>query len=138
MNSSVLTFSEVNFYENVFFSGNVACFLSRNFFSIGCCSLSLLFSAVSPTTDTQQILDDLGGVSALHLESAFTCVTIEVPLGHFNPADTLDFAGCICCPACLRTAKGCSSQQQADPAPWGVLSTGPHPSGFDASIPEFF
>ena len=36
---------------------------------------------------TQDLLDALGGVPCFDW-SIFTCVTIEVPLDHFNPADT--------------------------------------------------
>src|SRR5688500_4597140 len=38
-------------------------------------------------TTTQDLLDALGGAPCFDW-SIFTCVTIEVPLDHFNPADT--------------------------------------------------
>jgi len=38
-------------------------------------------------TNTEKLLQDLGGTPCFD-GSAFTCVTLEVPLDHFNPADT--------------------------------------------------
>src|SRR5690606_35000942 len=62
-----------------------------------CLIFTIFFSSVSaaplsPATiplqpDTQQILDDLGGVPCFE-DSFFTCVTIDVPLNHLDPADT--------------------------------------------------
>jgi pimeloyl-ACP methyl ester carboxylesterase len=41
---------------------------------------------ISTRTDTDDILEALGGVPCYE-GSAFICVTLEVPLDHFNPAD---------------------------------------------------
>ena len=74
-------------------------------------------SAVSPTTDTQQILDDLGGIPCLSMEAHLPALQSKFPSTILNPQYAY-LAGCICCPACLpEPAKGCSSQQQADLVP---------------------
>src|SRR5688572_9311720 len=58
---------------------------------------AILFSSIaaaplSPSSlpqkqDTQQILEELGGAPCFEW-SYFTCVTIDVPLNHFDPNDT--------------------------------------------------
>ena len=54
----------------------------------------LLFSSIAAApyrqtlqTPMDDLLDALGGYECFE-GSAFTCVTIEVPLDHFNPSDT--------------------------------------------------
>ena len=94
-------------------------------------------SAVSPKTDTQQILDDFGGVPCFD-GSAFTCVTIEVPLDHFNSADKRTIPVVFAVLPASGTRKGMFVTATGGPGTSGVLSADYYSSGFDASILESF
>ena len=109
----------------------VAIFLS----SIAAAPLSQ--SAILPETDTQQILDDLGGVPCFD-GSAFTCVTIEVPLNHFDPADTRTIPVVFAVLPASGERKGMFVVATGGPGLSGVLSADYYSSGYDPSILESF
>ena len=94
-------------------------------------------SAVSPKTDTQQILDDLGGVPCFD-GSAFTCVTIDVPLDHFNPADTRTISVVFAVLPASGPRKGMFVTATGGPGTSGVLLADSYSAGFDPSILEAF
>ncbi len=94
-------------------------------------------SAVFLKTDTQQILDDLGGVPCFE-GSAFTCITIEVPLDHFNSADTRTIPVVFAVLPASGARKGMFVTATGGPGTSGVLSADYYSSGFDASILESF
>ena len=109
----------------------VAIFLS----SIAAAPLSQ--SAILPETDTQQILDDLGGVPCFD-GSAFTCVTLEVPLNHFDPADTRTISVVFAVLPASGERKGMFVTATGGPGTSGVLLADYYSSGFDPSILEAF
>ena len=113
--------------------------------------LSLIFtiffssvSAVPPSpaaipiqADIQQILDDLGGVPCFE-DSYFTCVTIDVPLDHFNPADTRTIPVVFAVLPASGVRKGMFVTATGGPGSSGVLSADYYSSGFDPGIFESF
>ncbi len=93
--------------------------------------------AIPQKLDTQQVLDDLGGVPCFE-DSYFTCVTIEVPLDHFNPADTRTIPVVFAVLPASGVRKGMFVTATGGPGSSGVLSADFYSSGFDASIFEAF
>jgi pimeloyl-ACP methyl ester carboxylesterase len=93
--------------------------------------------AIPQKPDTQQILDDLGGVPCFE-DSYFTCVTIEVPLDHFNPADTRTIPVVFAVLSASGARKGMFVTATGGPGSSGVLSADFYSSGFDFSIFEAF
>jgi hypothetical protein len=86
---------------------------------------------------TQDLLDALGGVPCFDW-SIFTCVTIEVPLDHFNPADTRTIQSHLqCCPA-SGVRKGMFVTAVGGPGYSGVASADSYTYAFDPAIPEVF
>ncbi|HUF00675.1 MAG TPA: hypothetical protein VMN99_15580, partial [Anaerolineales bacterium] len=94
-------------------------------------------SAIPLKTDTQQTLDDLGGVPCFE-DSYFTCVTINVPLDHFNPADTRTIPVVFAVLPASGARKGMFVTATGGPGTSGVLSADYYSSGFDPSIFESF
>jgi pimeloyl-ACP methyl ester carboxylesterase len=90
-----------------------------------------------PKSDTAQILADLGGVPCFE-DSAFTCVTIEVPLDHFNPADTRTIPVVFAVLPAFGARKGMFVTATGGPGTSGVLLADSYSSGFDLSIFESF
>ena len=88
-------------------------------------------------TDTQQILDDLGGVPCFEW-SYFTCVTIEVPLNHFDPSDTRTIPVVFAVLPASGERKGMFVTATGGPGTSGVLLADFYSSGFDPSIFESF
>lgn len=94
-------------------------------------------SAIPIKTDTQQILDDLGGVPCFD-GSYFTCVTIEVPLNHFDPTDTRTIPVVFAVLPASGERKGMFVTATGGPGTSGVLSADSYSAGFDPSIFEAF
>lgn len=105
------------------------------FSSIGAAPLAQ--SVALPTTDTAQILADLGGFPCFE-DSAFTCVTIEVPLDHFNPADTRTIPVTFAVLPASGARKGMFVTATGGPGTSGVLLADSYSAGFDPSIFEAF
>jgi pimeloyl-ACP methyl ester carboxylesterase len=89
------------------------------------------------TTGMEQILRDLGGVPCSE-DSTFTCVTIDVPLDHFNPADTRTIPVVFAVLPASGDRKGMFVTATGGPGTSGVLSADYYSSGFDAGILKSF
>ena len=94
-------------------------------------------SALPAKTDTQQILDELGGVPCFEW-SYFTCVTIEVPLNHFDPSDTRTIPVVFAVLPASGERKGMFVTATGGPGTSGVLLADSYSAGFDPSIFEAF
>lgn len=86
---------------------------------------------------TFNILDDLDGIPCFD-GSAFTCVTIEVPLDHFNPSDTRTINVTFAVLPASGERKGMFVTATGGPGYSGIASADYYLPGFDASIPEVF
>lgn len=106
-------------------------FLAIFFSSVAAAPLSQ--SAIAIKTDTQQILDDLGGIPCFD-GSAFTCVTINVPLDHFNPGDARTIPVAFAVLPAAGTRKGMFVTATGGPGTSGVLLADSYSAGFDQSI----
>src|SRR5687767_10420902 len=71
-------------------------------------------------------------------DSAFTCVTIQVPLDHFNPADTRTIPVVFAILPTSGDRKGMFVTATGGPGTSGVLLADFYSSGFDSSIFEAF
>src|SRR5512138_279140 len=118
-----------------FFSAALRSFLIVGIF------LSSLAASISPTsnqkTNTEQLLEDLGGFPCYE-GSAFTCVTIDVPLNHFNPADTRTIPVVFAVLPASGTRKGMFVTATGGPGSSGVLSADSYSAAFDPGILESF
>jgi pimeloyl-ACP methyl ester carboxylesterase len=94
-------------------------------------------AAIPHQPDTQQILDDLGGEPCFE-DSSFTCVTIEVPLNHFDPADTRTIPVVFAVLPASGVRKGMFVTATGGPGSSGVYSADYYSSGFDPGIFESF
>ena len=94
-------------------------------------------AAIPAKPDTQQILDDLGGVPCFE-GSYFTCVTIDVPLNHFDPSDTRTIPVVFAVLPASGERKGMFVTATGGPGTSGVLLADSYSAGFDASIFEAF
>lgn len=94
-------------------------------------------SAVPTKTDTQQILDDLGGVPCFEW-SYFTCVTIDVPLNHFDPTDTRTIPVVFAVLPASGERKGMFVVATGGPGTSGVLLADSYVAAYDPSIFESF
>jgi pimeloyl-ACP methyl ester carboxylesterase len=103
--------------------------------SVGAAPLSQTLTL--PTTDTAQILEDLGGYPCSE-DSAFTCVTIDVRLDHFNPDDTRTIPVVFAVLPASGARKGMFVVSTGGPGLSGVLSADYYSSGYDLSIFESF
>lgn len=94
--------------------------------------------SVTETLDTEPVigLEKLGGVPCP--DSDFTCVTLSVPLNHFDPKDsrTLDVVFAIL-PA-TGERKGMFVTATGGPGSAGLASADSYTAAFDPSIPEHF
>ncbi|MCC6299047.1 MAG: alpha/beta fold hydrolase [Anaerolineales bacterium] len=90
-----------------------------------------------PQTPMEDLLDALGGEECFE-GSAFTCVTIEVPLDHFNPSDprTLDVTFAVLPAADAR--KGMFVTAIGGPGYSGISSADPYLAGFSEDIVNAF
>ncbi|MCC7164473.1 MAG: alpha/beta fold hydrolase [Anaerolineae bacterium] len=104
-------------------------------------TLGLLFTlapaANAARLDTRELLRSLGGVPCPN-DSAFTCVTLTVPLDHFNAGDarTLDVVFAVL-PA-SGTRKGMFVTVTGGPGTSGIYYADDYTSYFDPSLPEHF
>src|SRR5215211_3799941 len=94
-------------------------------------------SAIPAKTDTQQILDDLGGVPCFEW-SYFTCVTIDIPLNHFDPTDTRTIPVVFAVLPASGERKGMFVTATGGPGTSGVLLADSYSAGFDPSILQAF
>jgi pimeloyl-ACP methyl ester carboxylesterase len=94
-------------------------------------------SAIPLKTDTQQILENLGGLPCFD-GSAFTCVTIEVPLDHFNPADPRTIPVVFAVLPASGGRKGMFVTATGGPGTSGVQLADSYSAGFDPSILDAF
>jgi len=104
----------------------------------------LLFSSVASTpyqpterTAMEHVLDDLGGYECFE-GSAFTCVTIDVPLDHFNAQDPRTIAVTFAVLPASGERKGMFVVATGGPGYSGVASADYYVSSYDPSIPEAF
>jgi pimeloyl-ACP methyl ester carboxylesterase len=86
---------------------------------------------------TTKLLEDLGGFPCFE-GSVFTCVTIEVPLDHFNPDDTRTIAVTFAVLPATGERKGMFVTATGGPGYSGIASADPYLLGFDPSIPAVF
>jgi pimeloyl-ACP methyl ester carboxylesterase len=105
------------------------------FSSIGAAPLAQ--SITIPTKDTAQILADLGGFPCSE-DSAFTCVTIDVPLDPFNPDDTRTIPVVFAVLPASGDRQGMFVTVTGGPGTSGVLLADSYSAGFDPSILESF
>ena len=95
------------------------------------------FSESAPKTGIQAILNDYEAFPCFE-DSAFLCVTIEVPLNHFNPADTRTIPVVFAVLPASGDRKGMFVTATGGPGTSGVLLADYYSSGFDPSIFEAF
>jgi pimeloyl-ACP methyl ester carboxylesterase len=88
-------------------------------------------------TTTQDLLDALGGFPCFDW-SIFTCVTIEVPLDHFNPADSRTIPVTFAVLPASGERKGMFITATGGPGYSGVASADSYTAAFDPGIPEVF
>jgi pimeloyl-ACP methyl ester carboxylesterase len=94
---------------------------------------------VAPDTglNTASILAQLGGVPCPD-DSAFTCVTVDVPLDHFNPQDTRTIPVVFAILPAAGPRKGMFVTATGGPGTSGILSADSYSSGFDPGILDAF
>ena len=112
-----------------------------------CFIIVLLFSSLAATpfsqseksqnTSTQDFLSDRGGLPCFD-ESLFTCVTIDMPLDHFNPADTRTIPVTFAVLPASGARRGMFVTATGGPGYSGVASADFYTEAFDPGIPEVF
>lgn len=95
------------------------------------------FPPAQTASTTKQTLESLGGAPCSE-DSSFTCVTIDVPLDHFNPADTRTIPVVFAVLPASGTRKGMFVTATGGPGTSGVLLADSYSAGFDPSILESF
>ena len=103
---------------------------------------SIAAAPFSPTNKplrntTQDLLEELGGVPCFD-GSWFTCVTIEMPLDHFNPADTRTIPVTFAVLPASGDRKGMFVTATGGPGYSGIASADSYTAAFDPIIPEVF
>ena len=109
--------------------------------------IALLFSSIAAApltksenpqnTPAQNVYADLGGYSCFD-GSLFTCITIEVPLDHFNPSDSRTIMVTFAVLPASGERKGMFVTATGGPGYSGVASADAYLPGFDPSIPAAF
>lgn len=94
-------------------------------------------SATAGRPTTKQILKQLGGQPCPD-GSEFTCVTLTVPLDHFNPADTRTLKVTFAVLPATGNRKGMFVTATGGPGSSGIASADFYTAAFDASIPRRF
>lgn len=94
-------------------------------------------SAANGRPSTRQILKQLGGVPCPN-DSAFTCVTLTVPLDHFNPADTRTLAVTFAVLPATGNRKGMFVTVTGGPGTSGIAVADSYTAAFDPAIPRRF
>jgi pimeloyl-ACP methyl ester carboxylesterase len=87
--------------------------------------------------DTEILLQTLGGFQCFE-DSIFTCVTIDVPLDHFNPSDTRTISVTFAVLPASGVRKGMFVTATGGPGYSGIASADSYTEAFDSSIPEAF
>ena len=87
--------------------------------------------------DTETFLQNLGGFQCFE-DSIFTCVTIDVPLDHFNPSDTRTIPVTFAVLPASGVRKGMFVTATGGPGYSGIASADSYTEAFDPSIPEAF
>ena len=95
------------------------------------------FSQANKPKSTQDFLDSLGGIPCFDW-SVFTCVTIEMPLDHFNPADSRTIPVTFAVLPASGARKGMFVTAVGGPGYSGVASADFYTYGFDPGIPQVF
>jgi len=106
----------------------------------------LLFSSIAAAPVSNLSGAQLGADNRLQLpagepcpnDSLFTCVTIQVPLDHFTPADTRTIPVVFAILPASGDRKGMFVTATGGPGTSGVLSADYYSSGFDPGISEAF
>jgi pimeloyl-ACP methyl ester carboxylesterase len=88
-------------------------------------------------TSTVKILKQLGGVPCPN-DSIFTCVTVNVPLDHFNPQDTRTIAVTFAVHPASGTRKGMFVVATGGPGTAGVSLADSYTGGYNAKILKRF
>ncbi|HET9906250.1 MAG TPA: alpha/beta fold hydrolase [Anaerolineales bacterium] len=86
---------------------------------------------------TQDLLDELGGFPCFE-DSWFTCVTIEMPLDHFNPSDTRTIPVTFAVLPASGDRKGMFVTATGGPGYSGIASADSYTAAFDPGIAEVF
>lgn len=94
-------------------------------------------AALPSQTDTLQLLEDLEGYPCFE-DSAFTCVTIDVPLDHFAPDDTRTIPVVFAVLPASGERKGMFVTATGGPGTSGVLLADSYSAGYDPSLLESF
>lgn len=99
--------------------------------------VATLVAPAPPPNPTVKTLEELGGQPCPD-DSAFTCVTLTVPLDHFDPAnrETLEVVFGVL-PA-TGERKGMFVVATGGPGSAGLTSADPYVASYDPSIPEYF
>ncbi len=84
-------------------------------------------------TSTVKILKQLGGVPCPN-DSSFTCVTLDVPLDHFNPADTRKIPVTFAVLPAAGSRKGMFVVATGGPGTSGIALADSYTSGYKQSI----
>ena len=100
-------------------------------------SAASVFPGSLQKTSTEQLLEDLGGF-ACYEGSAFTCVTIDVPLNHFDPADTRTIPVVFAVLPAAGERKGMFVTATGGPGTAGVQLADSYSAGFDPGILDAF
>ena len=86
---------------------------------------------------TQTLLQTLGGFDCFE-DGIFTCVTIDIPLDHFNPSDTRTIPVTFAVLPASGVRKGMFVTATGGPGYSGIASADSYTAAFDPSIPEAF
>lgn len=90
----------------------------------------------TPVTEPDRGLEGLGGVPCA--DSDFTCVTLSVPLNHFDSNDSRTMDVVIAVLPATGERKGMFVTATGGPGSAGITSADSYTSAFDPSIPEHF
>jgi pimeloyl-ACP methyl ester carboxylesterase len=107
------------------------------------CSISALASPAVPAAaalqrdSTQQILQRLGGRPCTP-KSDFTCITLAIPLDHFNPGDRRTLNVVFAVRPTTGQRKGMFVTATGGPGTSGLDAKDSYTAAFDPSIPEHF
>jgi len=102
-----------------------------------CTSIAAAPNEIKPKTNMEIVLQALGGFQCFD-GSVFTCVSIEVPLDHFNPADARTIQVTFAVLPASGVRKGMFVTATGGPGYSGVASADPYLPGYDASIQSAF
>src|SRR5512143_711265 len=90
-----------------------------------------------PRPSTEKILQQLGGYPCPD-QSAFTCVTLLMPLDHFNPANPRTIQVTFAVLPATGNRKGMFVTATGGPGSSGIATADSYTAAFDPSIPRRF